>query len=185
MEREISRLDRIVTRLPQIRAARRPGDESRSPPILLLEEAKLFLAPQLEKQNIRVVQEPAEPLNVNVDPAQMQQVLINLVQNAADSIERDGTITLRTRLSRKPLANGTGGTVILEVSDTGKGISPEGAAADFSTPFFTTKESGTGLGLSIAARIVGEEARRAAAQFQSPGEPRLVLLASCCRKPEA
>jgi signal transduction histidine kinase len=79
--------------------------------------------------------------------------LINLVQNAADSIGHDGTINLRARLSRKALLNGDKSTVVLEVSDTGQGISSETQKRLFD-PFFTTKANGTGLGLSIAARIV-------------------------------
>jgi signal transduction histidine kinase len=97
--------------------------------------------------------EPAAPLHVQVDPAQMKQVLINLVQNAADSIGREGTITLRARAARKTLPNGEKNAVVLEVTDTGKGIPVEVQKRLFD-PFFTTKDNGTGLGLSIAARIV-------------------------------
>jgi signal transduction histidine kinase len=83
----------------------------------------------------------------------MKQVLINLVQNAADSIGREGTITLRARAARKTLPNGEKNAVVLEVTDTGKGIPVEVQKRLFD-PFFTTKDNGTGLGLSIAARIV-------------------------------
>jgi signal transduction histidine kinase len=120
---------------------------------LLLLETRLFFAPQLEKQRIQMHLEPSAPMYVNVDPAQMKQVLINLVKNAADSIGQDGLITLRARHSRKPLLHGEKSTVILEVADSGHGISAEAQKRLFD-PFFTTKENGTGLGLSIAARIV-------------------------------
>jgi len=80
-------------------------------------------------------------------------VLINLVQNAAESIGRDGTVTLGARQSTGRLGDGETSVVILEVTDDGKGIPPEVEKRLFD-PFFTTKESGTGLGLSIAARIV-------------------------------
>jgi signal transduction histidine kinase len=92
-------------------------------------------------------------MRIQVDPEQIKQVLINLVQNAADSIAHDGTITLRARQDRKPLSNGETDVVILEVTDTGKGIPPEIEKRLFD-PFFTTKDTGTGLGLSIAAGIV-------------------------------
>ncbi len=81
--------------------------------------------------------EPSEPMRIRVDPAQCKQVLINLIQNAADSIGRDGTITLRARPDRKSLGNGEKPVVILEVSDTGKGIPPEvgsGCSIHFSPP---------------------------------------------------
>jgi len=90
---------------------------------------------------------------VRVDPAQIKQVLINLVQNAAESIGQDGTITLNARPARKPLRNGEKSAVMLEVADTGRGIPLEAQKRLFD-PFFTTKETGTGLGLSIAARIL-------------------------------
>ena len=92
-------------------------------------------------------------MRIKVDPAQVKQVLINLVQNAADSIGRDGKISLRARHDRKSLSNGETDVVILEVADTGKGIPPEVEKRLFD-PFFTTKDNGTGLGLSIAAGIV-------------------------------
>jgi signal transduction histidine kinase len=83
--------------------------------------------------------------------------LINLVQNAADSIGHDGTITLRARSESKHLGGSHRKVVILEVADTGKGIPPEVEKRLFD-PFFTTKDSGTGLGLPIAARIVEKHA---------------------------
>jgi len=163
VEREISRLEKIVTGFLEFARPAEPETKVIAADLLLL-EAKLFLSPQLEQRQIQILQEPSAPLHVNVDPAQMKQVLINLVQNAADSIGRDGTITLRARHSRKPLLNGEKSTVILEVSDTGKGISPEAQKRIFD-PFFTTKENGTGLGLSIAARIVQKHGGRL--QFQT------------------
>ena len=80
-------------------------------------------------------------------------MLINLVRNAADAIDGAGTVTLRTRAARVPLGGRETDAVVLEVSDTGKGIPPEVEKRLFD-PFFTTKETGTGLGLAIAVRIV-------------------------------
>ena len=51
----------------------------------------------------------------SVDAGQMKQVLFNLIQNAADSIGHDGTVTLRARADRKPLGNGETSVVVLEV----------------------------------------------------------------------
>ncbi|MGA2246314.1 MAG: ATP-binding protein [Verrucomicrobiota bacterium] len=152
VEREIVRLERIVNDFLQFARPAEPEPVIIAADLLLL-ETKLFFTPQLEKIRIQMTLEPSAPMYVKVDPAQMKQVLINLVQNAADSIGQDGTIILRARQARKPLLNGEKSTVLLEVADTGQGIPPEAQKRLFD-PFFTTKENGTGLGLSIAARIV-------------------------------
>ena len=152
VERETLRLERIVNSFLQFARPAEPELTTISADLVLL-ESQHSSAPQLEKNNIRLKLEPSEPLHIRVDVGQFKQVLINLIQNAADSIGRDGTITLRARPDRKCLANGEMPVVILEVADTGKGIPPEVEARLFD-PFFTTKENGTGLGLSIAARIV-------------------------------
>jgi len=86
---------------------------------------------------------------VTCSPSQINQVFLNLISNAAQSIEGGpGVITLTTRREGRDY-------VAVEVSDNGKGISPEVLPKIFD-PFFTTKEvgRGTGLGLSIAYKIV-------------------------------
>ena len=163
VEREIARLEKIVTDFLKFARPAEPEFKVMAADLLLL-EAKLFLTPQLESLRIQIVQEPSSPMYVKIDPAQMKQVLINLVQNAAESIGHDGTITLRVKHSRKSPLNGENSAVILEVSDTGRGVSPEAQKRMFD-PFFTTKEKGTGLGLSIAARMVQKNGGRL--QFQT------------------
>jgi signal transduction histidine kinase len=152
VEREILRLERIVDDFLKFARPAEPELTVIAADLLLM-EAKLLLEPQLADKNIRVNQEASAPLRVKVDPAQIKQVLINLVKNAADSIGRDGTITLRASQTKRALPGGEKNAVILEVTDTGRGISAEAEKRLFD-PFFTTKENGTGLGLSIAARIV-------------------------------
>lgn len=150
VEREILRLERIVNSF--IRFAR-PAEPEKA--VLAVEDLLLdlqnFFTPQLGEANIQLIMEIREPLQVCVDAAQIKQVLINLVQNAVDSIGRDGKITLRAHPDLKRSANGE--MVALEVTDTGKGIPPEVEKRLFD-PFFTTKENGSGLGLSIAAQII-------------------------------
>ncbi len=83
-----------------------------------------------------------------LDAAQLREVLLNLIHNAADAMPEGGKITLRS--AAKPL-----GMVTFEVEDEGKGIPPENLSKLF-TPFFTTKPvgKGTGLGLAIIYGIV-------------------------------
>jgi signal transduction histidine kinase len=152
VEREILRLERIVNQFLQFARPAEPELRVLTAD-LPLQEVETLLAAQLAKRGIRLQREPCPPMNIKADLSQINQVLINLVQNAADSVDASGTITLRARHARKHLPNGEGEAVILEVADTGKGIPPEVEKRLFD-PFFTTKESGTGLGLSIAARIV-------------------------------
>jgi signal transduction histidine kinase len=149
---EISRLERIVK---DVLLLARPSEPvlaivSAEKPLL---QVQALLGPELEKSNIKLLVEDSNSAVVRIDLQQIQQVLINLIQNAAESIVRDGTVTLRTRLATKRLPEWPGEAVILEVADTGKGI-PAPVEKRLFDPFFTTKDSGTGLGLSIAARIV-------------------------------
>jgi signal transduction histidine kinase len=148
---EISRLERIVKDFLQFARPSEPNLVT-IPAQRILQEVNDLLRPQLEKAIIRLKLEPSEPVWVRVDTQQIKQVLINLVQNAADSIGRNGEITLRVH-DDSGSGRKAAGTVVLEVADNGKGISPEVQRRLFD-PFFTTKEGGTGLGLSIGARIV-------------------------------
>jgi signal transduction histidine kinase len=144
---EISRLERIVQDF--LRFARPSEPELVTIPAQrLLQEVCDLLMPQLEKSGITLKVFPGETAWLRADPAQIKQVLINLVQNAAESISAHGVITLHIRLEGR-----RDNLVTLNVTDDGKGIPPEVQMRLFD-PFFTTKEGGTGLGLPIAARIV-------------------------------
>ncbi|MBK8248514.1 MAG: response regulator [Gemmatimonadetes bacterium] len=114
-----------------------------------------------EAVTIRLDPAPAE-LFVRADPNQIEQVLMNLVVNARDAMERGGTIQVRIR-SRHVETESTGpgpnlapgNWAILEVEDTGAGMSAELLSRVFE-PFFTTKGvgEGTGLGLSMVYGLV-------------------------------
>ena len=112
---------------------------------------------------LRVHAEPGLPA-IWGDATQMRQVVLNLVTNASDAIETTGTIELRlfaveaeaTLLSElvPPIEPGAAtGYVVLEVSDTGCGMSPEMLGRVFE-PFYTTKFTGRGLGLAVVHGIV-------------------------------
>ena len=160
---EINRLERIVK---DVLLFGRPS-EPRLVTIAAeqcLREVQSLLGPELQKSDSQLQCENAVSAKVRVDPQQIKQVLINLVQNAAESIGGTGMVTLRARTTTRRLTDGDTNVVILEVVDTGKGIAPEVEKRLFD-PFFTTKDSGTGLGLSIAARIV--EMHGGALQYQT------------------
>ena len=99
------------------------------------------------KYNVRVDRHLGELPKVHCVPAQISQVLMNLLLNAAQAIEEQGVIVIRT--------GSEGGEVWIEIQDDGRGIEPHNKKRIFE-PFFTTKPAGkgTGLGLSIAWGIV-------------------------------
>ena len=149
---EINRLERIVRDFLLFAKPSEP-ELAAIPAERPLREAMELFGAQLQKLNIKIVLEASPNTWIRVDPQQFKQVVLNLVQNAADSVGHDGTISLRTRRESRLLAGHQTSVAILEITDTGKGMSPEVRTRLFD-PFFTTKESGTGLGLPIAARIV-------------------------------
>jgi signal transduction histidine kinase len=149
---EINRLDRIVKDFLQF--ARPSEPQFMNVPVAgIFHTIRELLLPQLQKQGIELhIQSPDAELRVRADQHQIEQVLINLVQNAADSIGQNGAITLRARSTSARLAQNLTSAVSIEVIDNGKGI-PADAQRRLFDPFFSTKEGGTGLGLPIAARI--------------------------------
>jgi two-component system NtrC family sensor kinase len=84
---------------------------------------------------------------VRCDRQQIQQVLVNLIQNAIEAIEHQGSVTVFSRRCEE------GDGIVLGVSDNGRGIPGDSLSRVFE-PFYTTKEQGTGLGLSICYGIV-------------------------------
>jgi PAS domain S-box-containing protein len=110
-------------------------------------------------ENIELVMEFGTGLRpIEIDPGQLEQIVINLVVNARDAMPKGGTLFITTRDAvAKSSAPGDADTTpftVLEVSDTGSGIPPEIRERIFE-PFFTTKHDvGTGLGLSTVYGVV-------------------------------
>lgn len=89
-----------------------------------------------------------EPLpEIDADPDLLHRAFQNLVLNAMDAMPAGGTLTLRTAERN--------GNIRIEVSDTGKGLTPEECSRLF-TPYYTTKQQGTGLGLAIVQSVVSD-----------------------------
>ncbi len=110
------------------------------------EHAVMFARQQAITKGIRIELDTGEPIPpVDHDPNQMNQVLLNLLLNAIQAMDKAGTIHVSLRRDRE--------SAIITVADQGKGIAPE-ILPNIFRPFFTTKGHGTGLGLSLARRIV-------------------------------
>lgn len=116
----------------------------------VLSDVFFLMDQKIDAKAVRFIKELfPEPLLVNGDPAKLEQVFINIIDNAIDAITDKGCIRVSTR--------GEGGFVRIEISDSGIGI-PKEHLNKIYDPFFTTKEigRGTGLGLPISHAIIRE-----------------------------
>jgi signal transduction histidine kinase len=109
---------------------------------------------------------------VAADAELLHRAISNLVLNAMDAMPQGGTLTLRTR--------DEDGKVLIEVADTGSGLTQEECAQIF-TPYYTSKQHGTGLGLAIVQSVVSDHGGRVRVQSEAgkgttfvielPGDP--------------
>ena len=114
-----------------------------------LESTLIMLGHKL-RDGVTVVRDYDDSIpSISANPGELNQVWTNLVDNAVDAMDGAGTLTVRTSADDRH--------VVVEIGDTGGGMTPEVAGHAFE-PFFTTKEvgRGTGLGLDISRRIVVE-----------------------------
>lgn len=112
------------------------------------------LASRVMPEGITITPVNRSTERILADPIDLQQALLNLLLNARDAIPGRGEIIVRTRDETDP-ARADARRVVIEVQDSGSGISPETAALLFQ-PFFTTKApgQGTGLGLTMVKQFV-------------------------------
>jgi signal transduction histidine kinase len=95
------------------------------------------------EHRVQVILQPGEPLQVLGDSDQLDQLLINLIRNAADaSLETDGTVTVGWTRS--------GQQATIYVRDEGQGLAN---TSNLFVPFFTTKPGGSGIGLVLSRQI--------------------------------
>jgi signal transduction histidine kinase len=123
----------------------------------LLETTLDFLDPQIQKQDVRVVKEISDNLPpVMGDPDQLQQVFLNLILNAIQSMPEGGVLHLSVSskwISKEGIEDDQRAYVVLSVVDAGIGMEKE-VVENIFNPFFTTKTTGTGLGLMVSQGIV-------------------------------
>jgi two-component system NtrC family sensor kinase len=127
-------------------------------------ESTLTLVHHKLKNRIEIVKNYGDIPRIQCYPNQLNQVFMNLLVNAAQAIEGNGTITVTTGWSD------SGGEIVVEVTDDGRGIAPENLSKIFA-PGFTTKGEGvgTGLGLSIVFQIVKDHGGKVEVESQ-PGK---------------
>jgi len=150
IERHVERCRTITHRL--LRFGRRMEPSQEMVDInQLLGETVTFLENEAHFREIRIQTAYDSHLpRITTDQAQLQQVFLNIIDNAIDAIGKSGSIFIMTNYN-----SGTPGEVVIEISDTGPGI-PKDIIGRIFDPFFTTKAAneGTGLGLSISYSII-------------------------------
>lgn len=166
MEQEVARMGHLVASLLQF--SRRSHQQISTLDVREEIAATLELVHyHLRNHRITVVREFAPDVPaMHADRQQLRQMLLNLLTNAGDAMPQGGTLALRVAGEEEEGRR----RVVLEITDTGTGISPENLPRVWD-PFFTTKPEGkgTGLGLAICRRIVQEHRGTITLQSQ-PGQ---------------
>jgi hypothetical protein len=124
----------------------------------LIRKVLLLIEPLVRAKRIELIANLGPDLSdVDADPVEMEQVLLNLMLNARDAMPNGGELTISTGACIRPsdtaIRDDGKQCIAITVSDTGSGI-PEGDLDHIFEPFFTTKPNGTGLGLASAYGIV-------------------------------
>ena len=144
---EVERLDSIIN---QFLKALRPAKLRLEPTQLrnILEETLSFMQHEIRDRNVQVICEWDEHLPmINADPAQLKQAFYNIIRNAVQAMPGGGELKIQCAEGNQ--------SVVMRISDTGSGISPENMPKLFQ-PYFSTKESGNGIGLMVVERVFRE-----------------------------
>ncbi|MFA5180867.1 MAG: GAF domain-containing protein [Syntrophales bacterium] len=117
----------------------------------VISDSLSLIEPQIKERKVQIKKFFTDGIpDVIFDPHQIQQVFVNLLMNALESMENGGTIEIMSEVERN---RPEGMRVTVTISDDGMGIPKENVSKVFD-PFFTTKPDGTGLGLSIVYKIM-------------------------------
>lgn len=154
-----------ITRLENLRAfmngfaevVRLPPPDRRSTDLQqLVDEILVLLRPELDRRRIRIEWERTERIPpLELDRNQIEQVLVNVLKNAAEAIDEDGSIVLSLGFEGSSNGGWDRGRPYLSIRDSGPGI-PEDVRALLFTPFFSTKKNGRGLGLTLVQEILSQ-----------------------------
>jgi two-component system, NtrC family, sensor kinase len=151
MDQQVDRMRLIVTQLLQhARPSEFAGYVEAVDTRLALENSLVLVSHLLAHTGIAVVKDFQATQAVEINRQELQQVIINLLINAIQAMPDGGTLLLRTR---DQIDDSGAPGVVMQVCDTGPGLSPEVGAKLF-RPFFTTRPDGNGLGLWISVGLV-------------------------------
>jgi hypothetical protein len=144
MDKDVRRLTQVTDRFSKIGAGAKLDDKNI---VSTTQEIFNYLKTRTSSKVQFVFQTEQEEIIIPHNPPLFEWVIENLCKNAIDAMKGSGTLTVS--LSKKP------GKVYVDISDTGKGMSPSQQRSAFE-PGFTTKKRGWGLGLSLSKRIIHE-----------------------------
>ena len=145
--KEVERLNRSIGELLDYA---KPGQLKREPTAIaeVIRKTVSLIQVDAESYGISITLGLADDLPpVQIDPDKLNQVLLNLLLNALQAMPDGGELSVRTAREGRML--------VIAITDSGVGISPENLQRVFD-PYFTTKSDGTGLGLAMSAKIVEE-----------------------------
>jgi signal transduction histidine kinase len=129
--------------------------------VTLIQDIVRLISPELVRRNIRLHWKPPEAIpSIPMDKNQIEQVLVNVLQNAIEAMGEGGELTIDLRREKERCR--------LVIRDTGSGISPD-VAAELFTPFFSTKRDGQGIGLTLSREILSQHGYDFSLTNQSPG----------------
>ncbi len=144
--KEVTRLEGILKEILGFVKEVRLSRENISLNVLVDDVLKL-MASDIKDRGIVLVRDYGPSPELFIDPNRVKEAIVNIITNAIQSITGTGSIYIRTYTEKND--------AVLEIKDTGRGISEEDRVFIFN-PFFTTKPSGTGLGLAITHKIIQE-----------------------------
>jgi signal transduction histidine kinase len=141
-------VERINTIVKQLLEFSRPSEPNLKEADIneLMDEILALLNNDLLKHGIKVKTHYSPLPSIDVDPAQIKQVFLNIMLNAIDAMKNGGALMVKTETVHEQ-------TVSIAISDTGEGIEKEDLKRIFD-PFFSRKDGGTGLGLSVVHGII-------------------------------
>ena len=176
MRHQVQRLTDIMGGLLSV--ARPPRAMLRDTDVNSALEKVFFLVSQQHSKTTVAFHRQFDPHlpKVTADPAQLEQVLLNIGLNAFQAVSpRGGTVTIRTQVRDHE--------VEIEFADDGPGIAPALRPSIF-TPFFTTRSNGTGLGLALSMRLISEHGGKLWFECPSQGGTRFFIRLPIATSPQ-
>jgi signal transduction histidine kinase len=144
IKKECGRINRLLSDLLDFGRPQQPQLRTVTP-AEIIDSVMVLANPVAQRQNVRLLASVSSNSAFRADPAQIQQVVLNLTLNAIQAMPQGGSVTLSSSTD--------GSAVNIDVRDEGVGIPREDFHKVFE-PFYSTKERGIGLGLSVADQIV-------------------------------